>query len=413
MNKTLSILFYLKNSKKDRNDLIPVYMRITVDGNRAEVSTHKKIITDNWDPSTGYAKGTGEEARILNQYLDGLKTKVNKQYNILDSLGKEITADTLKNALMGIADRKHTLIEIFDYHNDQFRQRVGTDYVHGTYQHYLATFSKVKDFLTYQYHKSDIILDDLKNQFVTNFEFYLKTKDNCCHNTAMKHVKNLKKVIRMAISNDWLQRDPFINFKCTYKEINRGYLTPEEMETLSQKQFSINRLSVVRDIFLFSCYTGLAYSDVAALTNDDITTGIDGEKWIIIYRHKTGGRSPIPLLPQALAIINKYKDCPECDNSGKLLPVKSNQKMNAYLKEIADLCEINKEFSTHLARHTFATTITLANGVPIETVSKMIGHNSIRTTQIYSKVVDSKISHDMLKLKKQLNQNPKLQTANY
>jgi site-specific recombinase XerD len=388
-------------------------MRITIDGKRAEVSTHKKVITDNWDPSTGYAKGLGEEARILNQYLDSLKSRVNKQYNILDSLGKEITADALKNSLMGVSERKYTLIETFNYHNEQFRQRVGVDFVYGSYQHYLATFSKIKNFLSFQYHKSDITLDDLKNQFVTNFEYYLKTKEGCCHNTAMKHIKHLKKVIRMAISNDWLQRDPFINFKCSYKETNRGYLTPEELETLSQKQFSIHRLEVVRDIFLFSCYTGIAYSDVVALTNDDITTGIDGEKWVIIYRHKTGGRSPIPLLPQALTIINKYRDCPECDNSGKLLPVKSNQKMNAYLKEIADLCEIKKDLSTHLARHTFATTITLANGVPIETVSKMLGHSSIRTTQIYSKVVDSKISNDMLKLKDQLNQNVKSQVANY
>jgi site-specific recombinase XerD len=349
----------------------------------------------------------------LNTYIDTLKTNVQKQFNILESTGKEITADTIKNAITGVSDKKHTLIEIFKYHNDQFRQRVGTDFVYGTYQHYVATLAKLNDFLQYQYKKTDFLLDDLTHQFVTNFELYLKTKEECCHNTTMKHIKNLKKIVNLALSNDWIHRDPFINFKCSYKETNRGYLTPEELEILTQKQFSINRLSVVRDIFLFSCYTGLAYSDVAALTNDDITTGIDGEKWIIIYRHKTGGRSPIPLLPQALAIINKYKDCPECDNSGKLLPVKSNQKMNAYLKEIADLCEITKDLSTHLARHTFATTITLANGVPIETVSKMLGHNSIRTTQIYSKVVDSKISNDMSKLKEHLNSNLKSKAVNF
>ncbi|MCD4728958.1 MAG: site-specific integrase [Bacteroidales bacterium] len=212
----------------------------------------------------------------------------------------------------------------------------------------------------------------------------------------------------MAIANEWLQRNPFMNFKCSYKDTNRGYLTQEELDKLEAKEFSIKRLEIVRDIFIFQCYTGLAYSDVERLTPDDVSTGIDGEKWIIIYRQKTGGRSPIPILPRALEIINKYQDYPENENSGKLLPVKSNQKINAYLKEIGDLCGIDKNLSTHLARHTFATTVTLAHGVPIETVSKMLGHSSIRTTQIYSKVIDNKISADMVKLKECMNKtNPK------
>lgn len=413
MKHTLSVLFYLRRSKTDKNGMIPVYLRITVDGRRTEISANRKIHPDNWDNDASCMKGNSEEARIFNTGLSNLKAGVQKQFLVLESTGKEITVDAVRNAVSGTTERKHSLIEIFQYHNDQLKKRVGVDFVYGTLQHYLATQVKVKNFISFQYHKSDSFLDDLNNQFVTNFEFFLKTREKCSHNTTMKHIKNLKKVIHIAILNDWLQRDPFSNFKCTYKETNRGYLTPEELETLTEKQFSIQRLGIVRDIFLFSCYTGMAYSDIEALTPDDVTTGIDGDKWIIIYRHKTGGRSPIPLLPQALEILNKYSDCPESNNKGRLLPVKSNQKMNAYLKEIADLCGIDKNLTTHLARHTFATTITLANGMPIETVSKILGHNSIRTTQIYSKVVDSKISKDMKKLKDQLGSNLKSKAVNF
>jgi site-specific recombinase XerD len=383
-------------------------MRITLDGKRFELSTHRRIIPSSWDKKLGYVHGTNDEAVILNNYLDSLKSKVLRQFNILESLGEEVSIDTLKGKLNGTSEKRHTLLEVFNYHNDQFFQRIGTDYSIGTFKHYKVTLGKVKAFLQYQYKKSDYLLDDLKFQFITSFELYLKTQDHISHNSAIKHIIRLKKIINMAIANEWLQRNPFSNFKCTYKETNRGYLTQEELDKLEEKIFPVKRLELIRDIFVFQCYTGLAYSDVEKLTPDDINTGIDGEKWIIIYRKKTGERSPIPLLPKALQIIEKYKDYPVNKSTGKLLPVKSNQRMNAYLKEIADLCGITKNFSTHLARHTFATTVTLANSVPIETVSKMLGHSSIRTTQIYSKVVDTKVSIDMQKLKTKLSDSTKL-----
>jgi site-specific recombinase XerD len=269
----------------------------------------------------------------------------------------------------------------------------------------------MKDFLRYQYHKTDIALDDLNFQFASNYELYLKQHDNCGHNTMIKHMKSLKRVINFAIEREWLDRNPFIKFKCKFDDSKRSYLSKQDLTKLEEKVFSIPRLQEVKDIFLFACYTGLAYSDVSALTPDDITIGIDGEKWIVIYRKKTGTRSPIPLLPQALNIIERYKE--EAEITGKLLPFKSNQKMNGYLKEIADVCGITQVLSTHVARHTFATTVTLANGVPIETVSKMLGHTDIRTTQIYSKVVDSKISSDMLKLKECLNVTPPKKVVNF
>ncbi len=402
MEQILSILFYLKKNKKDRNGLIPIYARITLNGRRAELSTHRKIHSLHWDGKACQASGTSEEARTLNNYLDSMKAKIYRQFNILESLGQPFNADDLKNRLTGNKVKPHFLVEVFEYHNDQLKQKVGIDYAKGTHKIFKGTLSRLKSFLLYQYKKSDIPLTDLKYSFVTNFELYLKTQHHCGQNTTMKHIIRLKKIINLAMKNEWLDKDPFRNYTVTYEEVNRGYLTKEELKRLEEKEFKIPRLEKVRDVFVFCCYTGFAYADVKELTPADITIGMDGEKWIITYRRKTNHRSPVPLLPKALEIIEKYKDYPENAAAGKLLPISSNQHMNGYLKEIATLCEIDKNLTTHLARHTFATTVTLANGVPIETVSKMLGHTSIKTTQIYSKVVDSKISEDMQALKEKM-----------
>jgi len=400
MKHSMHISFQLKKSKTNKKGLTPINLRITIDGKRAEISTHRSIFQNNWDNAIGRPIGNYEEIIILNNYLDSLKSKVQRQYNIFESLGMEITAETIKNKLTGKAEDEHTLIEAFTYHNEQFKLKVGSDFSEYTYRHYKVTHAKVKAFLKHKYKKSDIRLDDLNHSFVTSFELYLKTHDLCAHNTTMKHIVKLKKIINLAIFNEWINHNPFSNFKCSMKPTNRGYLSPSELQTLQQKTFTIPRLQKVLDIFIFCCYTGLSWSDAEKLTTSDIKLGIDGEKWIIIYRKKTDTRSPIPILPQAMAIIEKYRNNPEAIAKGRLLPVNSNQRMNGYLKEIQDICEIPKRLTMHLARHTFATTVTLANGVPIETVSKMLGHTSIKTTQIYSKVVDSKISDDMKKLKR-------------
>ena len=395
----MHISFQLKKNKINKTGLAPINMRITINGKRLELSTHRRIQPDLWDTKTGSAIGSSDESIILSNYLDSLKTKSQRQYNILESLGKEITLDAIRNKLNGKTEKKHTLVEVFNYHNKEVKLKVGINFTEGTNRHYIVALKKIKLFLKHQYHQDDITLDDLNYSFITKFEAYLKTIPHkgivCNHNTALNHIKKLKKVINMAIANEWLIHDPFIKYKCTYTKTNRGYLTTHELQTLEQKTFTIPRLQRVLDIFLFCCYTGLSQSDVEKLSPSDITRGIDGEKWIIIYRKKTDTRSPIPLMPQALEIIEKYKNDPESIAKEKLLPVNSNQRMNGYLKEIEEICEIPKRLTMHLARHTFATTVTLANGVPIETVSKMLGHTSIKTTQIYSKVVDTKISEDM------------------
>ncbi|MFA5418010.1 MAG: site-specific integrase [Bacteroidales bacterium] len=402
MEHSMYISFRIKNSKVNNKGLAPINMRIILDTNRTELSTHRFISPNDWDTKIGRAKGTGDEITILNNYLDGLKNKIQRQFNILESLDKPITLDSLRKKLNGNTEKKYSLLFIYEHHNEEMRKRVGFDVAEGTYKRYLVSIRRIKDFLKYQYSKNDILLEDLNYAFITKYEVYLKTQHNCSNNTSTKYLIHLKKIVNIAIANEWLLRDPFMKHHCTYKATERGFLTPEELLLLENKELKLPRLEKVRDIFVFCCYTGFAQADVEALSPADITTGIDGEKWIIINRKKTDGRSPIPLLPQAMDIINKYKNDPEAQAKGRLLPVNSNQRMNGYLKEIADITGITKNLTMHLARHTFATTITLSNGVPIETVSKMLGHNSIKTTQIYSKVVDTKISNDMQALKAKL-----------
>jgi site-specific recombinase XerD len=403
MKHSIFISFQIKKSKTNAKGYAPIYMRITIDCKRTEISTHRFIPPNEWDDAKEYVSGKSHRAIIINNYLDSLKNKVLQHFNILDSMDKEINIKIIKDKLKGNSEKKYSIIKIFQYHNSELQQRVGIDITMSTYKRYLVSINRLKAFIQFQFNSCDLNLNDLNHAFITKYELYLKTEHNCGQNTTTKYLKQLKKIINMALANEWISRDPFIRYKCTYKPVNRGYLNSQELEILQNKSFDINRLQRVLDVFLFCCYTGLSWSDVDSLPNDAISQGIDGEKWIIVYRKKTNVRSPIPLLPEALKIIEKYKDDPEVIAGGKLLPVNSNQRMNGYLKEIQEICGINKRLSMHLSRHTFATTVTLANGVPIETVSKMLGHSSIKTTQIYSKVVDSKISDDMNTLKSKMN----------
>src|SRR5258708_11212686 len=233
--------------------------------------------------------------------------------------------------------------------------------------------------MKWKYKIEDIDIQKLNYEFITDYEFWLKSVRKCDHNTAIKYLSNFRKIVNICLKTAWMARDPFLGFKMTKREVERPFLTDEELQTIASKTFLAPRINQVRDIFLFSCYTGLAYADVKKLTRNEISTGIDGEKWIFTHRQKTETSSRIPLLPPAMEILDRYKDHPYCINKDRLLPVPCNQKMNAYLKEIADLCGISKKFTTHTAPHTFATTVTLTNGVPIETVSKMLRHKNLKT----------------------------------
>lgn len=402
MKSTFSVLFYPKRNDINSSREAPVYMRITVNGRRSELSVHRKVNLLKWNHKAGKLSGTKEEVTNFNNYLDALRNKI---YDIQQQLlrrGEKITSQAIKNSFLGIGEKQIMLLEVFQNHNEEMELLIGKEYALNTVKKYKTTYKHVKNFLTYKFKLKDIPIERINHSFITNFEFYLKSVKNCNHNSALKYIKNFKKIVIIALSNGWIDKDPFINYKVHIKTVEREFLSREEIQMMLYKKLHIARLEQVRDIFIFCCYTGLSYSDVKKLTNNNLVKGIDGEMWIKTKRTKTNTLSKIPLLPTALMILDNYKDHIEVINGDVLLPVLSNQKSNAYLKEIADLCGINKNLTTHLARHTFATTITLSNGVPIETVSKMLGHKSLRTTQHYAKILDRKVSDDMAILKSKL-----------
>ena len=412
MNKTFGLLFYLKKSKVDAQGKCPIYLRITVDGKRTEISTKRSIAISKWNTQANKAIGRTEDVRELNAYLDSLITKVYQSQRDLIQDDKEVTTETLKNKFLGIEDKERTLITIFNNHNKQVEKLVGKDYSKATLTRYKTVCSHLQEFMKYQYKISDISIKRIDHQFITDFDFYLKSQRNCSHNSALKYIKNFKKIILIALANNWLRIDPFLGYKVKFKIKDRQFLSEEEIHEMMNKELHTKRLEQVRDVFIFCCFTGLAYSDVKKLSKDNLVFGIDGDKWIKTKRTKTDIPSNIPLLPKALEIIKKYENHPETVTKGVLLPVLSNQKSNAYLKEIADLCGISKNLTTHLARHTFATTVTLSNGVSMESVSKMLGHKSLRTTQHYAKILDRKVSDDMAILKQKFAHKTNIDTSN-
>jgi site-specific recombinase XerD len=349
-------------------------------------------------------KGNSEEARSINGLLDFTRNRINEiQFELLKE-NKPLTIEEFKGKIQGTAERQRFLIPIFQDHNNKIKALLGKEYAPGTLERYETSLRHTEEFLMWKYNLKDIDILQIDHAFITDYEFFLRTVRNCANNTAVKYIKNFNKIIKICLANHWIERNPFANYKSKVKEVERVYLSEEEIQEISNKEFATERLSLVRDIFLFSCFTGLAYIDVKNLTKSHISLGIDGEKWIFTHRQKTESASKIPILPVTQMIIDIYADHPQALNQDKLLPILSNQKMNAYLKEIAAVCNIDKELTFHIARHTFATTVTLTNGVPIESVSKMLGHKNLRTTQHYAKVLDKKVSEDMQALKKKFSQ---------
>ncbi|MDV3586590.1 site-specific integrase [Elizabethkingia anophelis] len=408
MNKTFNLLFYVKKSKVNSLGEAPVYLRITIDGQRCEISTKRSVHISKWNSRAQKVVGSSEAAKSYNLYFKTFEQKVYDAYNTLLRTDDAVTCEMLKNKLMGKHERVRTLISVFKDHNDRMEKLVGIEFAKGTLTRYNTCLSHTQEFLLWKYNLSDIDIKKVDYTFLNDFEMFLRTEKKCNNNSAVKYVKNFGKIIRISLASGWIEKDPFIHYNSTFTEVTRAFLNEDEISKLFKKYLKNERLSQVRYIFLFSCFTGLAYIDTQKLTHQNIRVGLDGNKWIFTKRQKTKTTSNIPLLPEAEKIVELYKNHPACLNSGKLLPVLSNQKMNAYLKEIADLCDIDKELTYHIARHTFATTITLANGVPIESVSKMLGHKNIKTTQHYAKILDKKVSEDMSVLKNVLDNKKQL-----
>ena len=397
MEEKVTILIYLRDrvSSKGEN---PIYMRITVGGKRKEKSLNRSILSSRWDRKKQRGKGRSQEIGMLNEYLNSEINKIyRKRQDILQS-GGSFTVETLMNLYSGVEDHKHTLIEIFENENKMNKDVISE----GTYKKYISLLNHVKSYLKFQYNVTDIDIKKIDYEFVITFDNYLRKEKSIQNNTTVKYVNTLRKIVKSALDKEWIEKDPFLKYKGSKKKVEREFLSDSEIKSIVNKDLPFERIKKARDIFVFCIYTGLAYSDVKSLTDSDIIIDINGGKMINIKRKKTNTVSNIPILPVAQEIIDRYKDHPETINSNRVLPVTSNQKMNAYLKEIADLCGINKNLTTHMARHTFATTITLSNNVPIETVSKMLGHSSLGITQHYAKVLTPKISNDMAVLKKKL-----------
>lgn len=402
MKTKITLHFYAKSTKSNTDGKLPIYVRLTINGERMEFSSKKFIDKTKWSPEQAKMKGHTEEARSINSYLDMMRSKVLSAEMDLIHKDEDVSLQNVESIIRGIYKNHRTLIPIFQDHNVKMKELVGKKYAHGTLQRFQVTLNHIQGFLLWKYNDTDILINKIDHAMITELEFYLRSVKNCANNTAVKYIRNFRKIIKICMNNDWLEKNPFSKYEGKVYEIDKEFLTEEEIQKIYAKKFMNTRLEQVRDIFIFCCFTGLAYIDVQQLKNDHLGIGIDGNKWIFKNRQKTDTRSKIPLLPIAEELVQKYANHPKCVNEDRVLPVLSNQKMNSYLKEIGDVCGIQKEITFHMARHSFATSVTLTNGVPIETVSKMLGHRSLRTTQHYAKILDRKVSDDMELLKSKL-----------
>lgn len=402
LEKSLGVMFYLKPSRKTKDDLRYIYLRITVESKISEISTKRMWDRNRWNSQSGRAVGKTEDVRELNSFLDSFQTKVFQAKKILLEKDMSVSAENIKDILTGRDKGARFILEVFEDHNKKMEALVGNEFAPGTLERYKTSLEHTRSFIKWKYQKQDIELKKLDYEFIAEYSFWFKPIRKCSHNTTVKYLSNFKKIVLSCVKSGWLDKDPFYGFKMVKKEVDRPYLTGAELQEIIELKTGIERIDNVRDIFVFSCFTGLAYIDVKNLTMDNITEGIDGKPWIITRRQKTETPTRIPLLPQALRIMDKYKNHRIREIKGSVLPVLSNQKMNAYLKEIADLCGINKQLTFHTARHTFATSVTLENGVPIETVAKLLGHKSLKQTMHYARVIDSKISSEMEMLSRKL-----------
>lgn len=402
MNKTLGILFYTKNAKINKQGLIPIYLRITVDGARSEISINRYIAPDKWNQKAQKCIGTTDIIKSINFYLDTLKAKVlENQRNLIDH-NKQVTAIAIKEAMLGLNEKGKTIVEVFEKHNLEMKAQIGHEFALGTYTRYKTTLMHVTNFMKLKYKTISINIKDLDYSFIVDFEYYLRTERNIANNSAVKYVKNLQKIVNIALSRGYIDKNPFINYKSKMKEVVKFYLSKEELKAIEDKVIENERMDSIRDIFLFSCYTGLAYIDTQKLNKSNIVKDDNGEDWLNVFRTKTKILCRIPLLPIPQRILKKYAHNPKCLNKNVLLPVLTNQKMNIYLKELAAICGINKNLTHHIARHTFGSTVTLSNNVPLESVSSMMGHTNIHMTQKYAKIVNAKLINDMKKLKELL-----------
>ena len=400
-SSTFSILYWIYTQRADQNNCSNIYARITVNSKKVNISLKQKVNVDLWNSQRQKVKGNGQVSRMINLYLDEVKSEIVQCYRDLKSEIRVVTPQLIKARYLGEDIKIHSLKDIIKYHNEKMASKLCSK----TLCHYRTSQKYVLAYIEDEYQTTDRYLRDLDYAFVLGFENFLRSyrpkhyQVKIGNNAVMKHIQRLRKMVTLAYHIEWIERDPFVKFKPKLEKAEREFLTYIELEAIENLQPTIERLAVVKDLFVFSCYTGISYADIMKLTPDNIRLGIDGNRWIMANRNKTGTPFKIPLLSKAEILILKYQNHPRTTHSGRLMPSLSNQRLNSYLKEIADVCGIKKNLTFHMARHTFATTVTLSNGVPIETVSKLLGHTKLATTQIYARVVERKVSEDMENLR--------------
>lgn len=395
--KTFSVLFFIKRGKLLKNGEAPIYCRVTVNSERIEFATKHSVDPNNWNARKGCARG-GKYAKNINLFLQERRYKIYEYYHELEKSGRTLTAKRLVAVLNGNSTEEKYLLRLYQEHNENLEKLIDKGFSKLTYLRHCTSKSHLTDFLESKYKLRDIALNEINPKFIGDYEVYLRTERNCNNNTTVKYIKNFKKIVNIGIVNGWVKNNPFTGIRFRYERTNKTFLSPDELKRISSKEIAIPRLKLVRDIFLFCCYTGLSFIDIKNLQKSDIVDGVDGKKWIIKKRKKTSQEFTVPLIPESMVILNEYKDNPYCEKTNYVLPIISNQRMNAYLKEIADICGIQKNLTTHTGRHTFATTVTLSNKISMEAVSKMLGHSSLEMTKQYARITEHFISSEMAKL---------------
>ena len=405
----LKIKMIAHKGKPNKSGRVPILMQLTIGQQTCHISTKQNILPEKW--GDGKPIGHTREDQAITAVLEEIRTKAYNKFLQLQGQNINVTPERLKQALLGKDQvQPRGYVEIFDQWLVEYSKMVGITTSKRTLDKYILVRNRLQDYIASQLGVKDISLEEVTPKFLSNFDNYLRVEYNMANNHAMKIRQKLRTIYKVAIDNGWVSKNPFSTVKIHFDPVERDVLTKSELTALIQTNMIFDRLEKMRDVFVFACFTGLAHCDVAGLTKENIITDEDGQVWLKTHRQKTSEVVDIPLLEIPQLIIKKYQGMKELN--GKLLPTLTNSCSNLYLKEVAVRCGINKTLTFHMARHTFATTVTLSNGVPIESVAKMLGHRNIRTTQIYAKVIKDKLAEDMNNLATRICGDYSIQTSN-
>lgn len=396
---TFKICFYIQKSRVAKDGQAPILLRVTVNGQRSVASVNLKVNPKNWNSVASKSIANTRKDDEVNARLDTIRLRVMQIYREMELDREPISAQKVIDKYFGRDSHSEImLLDVFREHNDRCHKLSGNGMASATVVRYETSYKHTAAFIESVYKRQDIPIADVDHKFITDYEFWLRTERKCNHNSTTKYLKNFKKIIRIALANDYISKDPFVNIKFKLDVVEREFLEDHEIKAIIDKDIPIQRLAQVRDVFIFAVFTGLAFSDLKGLKQEHLVRDNNDDLWIRKVRQKTKNMCNIPLLNPARKILERYKGHPECVTKGVLLPTLCNQKMNMYLKELATICGINKEICTHTGRHSFATSVALANGVSIENVAKMLGHSNTNMTRHYARVLDKSIKRDMAKV---------------